>query len=70
MWREEAQEAGVASQNTVRLRAEEGRPRGSGRPAHEEVLGGRGKNQKNLPANAGDTGSIPKPGRSHMLWSN
>lgn len=48
MWREEAQEAGVASQNTVRLRAEEGRPRGSGRPAHEEVLGGRGKNQKDL----------------------
>ena len=25
---------------------------------------------KNLPANAGDTGSIPGPGRSHMLWSN
>ena len=25
---------------------------------------------KNLPATAGDTGSIPKPGRSHMLWSN
>ena len=23
---------------------------------------------KNLPANAGDTGSIPGPGRSHMLW--
>ena len=25
---------------------------------------------KNLPANAGDTGSIPGLGRSHMLWSN
>ena len=25
---------------------------------------------KNLPANAGDTGSIPGPGRSHMLQSN
>ena len=25
---------------------------------------------KNLPANAGDTGSIPGPGRSRMLWSN
>ena len=25
---------------------------------------------KNLPANAGDTGSIPDPGRFHMLWSN
>ena len=25
---------------------------------------------KNLPANAGDTGSIPGPGRFHMLWSN
>ena len=25
---------------------------------------------KNLPANAGDTGSIPDPGRSHMLQSN
>ena len=24
---------------------------------------------KNLAANAGDTGSIPYPGRSHMLWS-
>ena len=24
---------------------------------------------KNLPANAGDTGSIPGPGRSHMPWS-
>ena len=23
---------------------------------------------KNLPTNAGDTGSIPGPGRSHMLW--
>ena len=25
---------------------------------------------KDPPANAGDTGSIPDPGRSHMLWSN
>ena len=25
---------------------------------------------KNLPANAGDTSSIPGPGRSHMLQSN
>ena len=23
-----------------------------------------------LPANAGDTGSIPGPGRSHVPWSN
>ena len=25
---------------------------------------------KNLSANAGDMGSSPGPGRSHMLWSN
>ena len=25
---------------------------------------------KNRPANAGDTGSGPGPGRSHMPWSN
>ena len=25
---------------------------------------------KNLPANAGDVGLIPGPGRSHMPWSN
>ena len=25
---------------------------------------------KNLPANAGDMGLIPGPGRSHILWSN
>ena len=25
---------------------------------------------KNPPANAGDTGSSPSPGRSHMPWSN
>ena len=25
---------------------------------------------KNPPANAGDTGSIPAPGRSHTPWSN
>ena len=26
--------------------------------------------KKNSPANAGDTGSNPSPGRSHMPWSN
>ena len=25
---------------------------------------------KNLPANAGDMGSVPGPGRSHMPWSS
>ena len=25
---------------------------------------------KNPPANAGDTGLIPCPGRFHMLWDN
>ena len=25
---------------------------------------------KNPPANAGDTGSSPGPGRSHVQWSN
>ena len=25
---------------------------------------------ENIPANAGDTGSSPALGRSHMLWSN
>ena len=25
---------------------------------------------KNLPASAGDTGSVPGLGRSHMPWSN
>ena len=25
---------------------------------------------KNLPANAGDTGSSPGPGRSHMRWQS
>ena len=25
---------------------------------------------KNMPANAGDMGSSPGPGRSHMPWSN
>ena len=25
---------------------------------------------KNAPASAGDMGSIPDPGRSHMPWSN
>ena len=30
----------------------------------------RGAVVKNLPANAGDTGSSPDPGRSHMPQSN
>ena len=25
---------------------------------------------KNPPASEGDTGSIPDPGRSHVLWNN
>ena len=25
---------------------------------------------KNLPANAGDVGLIPDPGRSHILWGS
>ena len=29
-----------------------------------------GSVEKNLPANAGDSGSIPDPGRSHMPWSS
>ena len=29
-----------------------------------------GSVDKNLPANAGDRGSIPDPGRSHMPWSS
>ena len=29
-----------------------------------------GRVDKNPPANAGDMGSIPGPGRFHMLWSN
>ena len=33
-----------------------------------DILGGTV--DKNLPANAGDRGSIPGPGRSHMPWSN
>ena len=28
------------------------------------------KKKKNLPANAGDMGSIPGPGRSHMPQNN
>ena len=38
-----------------------------------KVLGGAfpgGAVVKNPPANAGDTGSIPGRGRSHMLWGN
>ena len=34
------------------------------------ALGFPGAVVKNLPANAGDTGSSPGPGRSHMPWSN
>ena len=36
------------------------------------VLGGfpGGTVVKNPPANAGDTGSSPGPGKSHRLWSN
>ena len=36
------------------------------------ILGGfpGGAVVENLPANAGDTGSSPGLGRSHMLWSN
>ena len=29
-----------------------------------------GSTVKNPPSSAGDKGSIPGPGRSHMLWSN
>ena len=29
-----------------------------------------GSGVKNLPASAEDMGSIPGPGRSHMLWNN
>ena len=36
----------------------------------QELGSPRGSVVKNPPANAGDTGSIPGPGRSHMLWSN
>ena len=30
----------------------------------------RGPVVENLPANAGDMGSIPGPGRFHMPWDN
>ena len=38
----------------------------------KEMYGGfpGGAVVENLPANAGHTGSIPGPGRSHMLWSD
>ena len=41
-------------------------------PDKKQVSGGfpGGSVVKNLPASAGDTGSIPNPGRSHMPWSN
>ena len=29
-----------------------------------------GPGEKNPPADVGDTGSIPGPGRSHMPWGN
>ena len=38
------------------------------RNQHKDFLGGAG--DKNLPANAGNTGSIPDLGRFHMLCSN
>ena len=38
------------------------------RNQHEDFPGGAVV--KNLPANTGDIGSIPDPGRFHMLWSN
>ena len=40
--------------------------------AQKEIIGGfpGGAVVKNPPANAGDTGSISGPGRSHMLRSN
>ena len=34
------------------------------------VLGLGGPVVKDLPANAGDVGSIPGVGRSHMLWDS
>ena len=43
--------------------------RGLGHENHQQGFP-RGSVVKNLPANAGDTGSIPGPGRYHMLWSN
>ena len=36
----------------------------------ERDLPGGGSVVKHLPANAGDTGSIPDLGRFHMPWSN
>ena len=38
------------------------------RTKHQDFPGG--PVVKNLPANAGDTGLIPNPGRSHMLLNN
>ena len=43
--------------------------RGLGHENHQQGFPGSSV-VKNLPANAGDTGSIPGPGRYHMLWSN
>ena len=43
--------------------------RGLGHENHQQGFPGSSV-VKNLPANAGDTGSIPGPGRYHMLWSS
>ena len=42
------------------------------RSYYQEISNGfpGGSVVRNLPANAGDTGLIPVPGRSHILWSN
>ena len=46
-------------------------PKNSGAVKKEETEGfPGGAVVKNLPANAGDRGSSPGPGRSHMPWSN
>ena len=33
-------------------------------------MAGKGRIDSGLPANAGEMGSIPDSGRSHMPWSN
>ena len=49
----------------------EGKQKGRLRAHQDAVLGfPGGAVVKNPPANAGDTGSSPGPGRSHMPWSN
>ena len=38
---------------------------------NKSVLGASGGSMvKNLPANEGDAGSVPDPGRSHMPWNS